>query len=87
MCVFYHAYVKPTLSSSCFTNKMRELTNTKSYDYNTIVQLPWAEWLYKIETLFKYNWLKHEIDKKIEWEDGLWFQGNEWDGLRFEENE
>ena len=50
---------------------MRELTDTKSSDYNIIVQWPRAEWLYKIKTLFKYNWLKGERDKKIECQDGL----------------
>ena len=35
--------VKPTLNSSCFTNNVRELTNTKSSDYNVIVQSPSAE--------------------------------------------
>ena len=44
--------VKPTLTSSCFTNNMRELTNTKSSDYNVIVKLPSAEWSYKIKTFF-----------------------------------
>ena len=50
-----------------------------------------------MKTLFKYNWLKDERDKKIEQQegllfeenkwDGLWLEGNEWDGLWFEENE
>ena len=66
---------------------MRELINTKSSDYNVIIQLPWAEWLYKIKTLFKYSWLKGERDTKIEWQDGLWLEENEWDGLWFEGNE
>ena len=66
---------------------MRELINTKSSDYNVIIQSPWAEWLYKIKTLFKYNWLKGERDTKIEWQDGLWLEENEWDGLWFEGNE
>ena len=66
---------------------MRELTNTKSSDYNIIVQSPWAEWLYKIKALFKYNWLKGECDKKTELQDGQWFERKEWDGLWFEENE
>ena len=29
--------------------------------------------------------MKGERDKKIEWQDGLWFEGNEWYGLWFEE--
>ena len=49
--------------------------------------MPWAEWLLKIKILFKYNWLKGEREKKIEWQDGLWFEENEWDGLWFEGNE
>ena len=34
-----------------------------------------------------YNWLKGERDKKIEWQDGLWFEQSEWDGLWFEQKE
>ena len=78
------AFVKPTLNSSCFTNNVRELTNIKFSDYNVIVQSPRAEWLYKIKTLFKYSLLKGERDKKIEWQDGLWFEENEYNGLWFE---
>ena len=33
-------YVKPILNSSCFTNNVRELTNTNSSDYKIIIQLP-----------------------------------------------
>ena len=81
----------------CFTNNVRELTSTKYSDYNVIVQGLWAEQLCKFKTLFKCNWLKGERDKKIECQDGLWFEvsewyrlwfeGNEWDGLWFEGNE
>ena len=39
------------------------------------------------QDFFKYNWLKGERDKKIEWQDGLWFEGNEWDELWLEGNE
>ena len=35
--------VKPTLNSSCSTSNVKELTNTKSSDYNVIVQSPSAE--------------------------------------------
>ena len=31
--------------------------------------------------------MKGERDKKIELQDGLWFEENKWDGLWFEENE
>ena len=54
---------------------MRELTNTKSSDYNVIVQSPSAEW--------HYSWLKGDCDKRFQWQDGLWFEGK-WDGLWFE---
>ena len=37
--------------------------------------------------LFKFNWLKGEHDKKIEWQDRLWFEGKELDGLWFEGKE
>ena len=35
-----HVDVKPTLNSNCFTNNMRELTNTKCSDYKVIIQFP-----------------------------------------------
>ena len=64
-----------------------QLTYAKSSAYNVIVQSPWGEWLYKIKTLFKYNWLKDERDKKTEWQEGPLFEGNKWDGLWLEGNE
>ena len=30
------------------------------------------------QNLNKYYWVKGERDKKIEWQDGLWFEENEW---------
>ena len=42
---------------------------------------------YQIKTLFQCNWLKGKHNMKIKQQDGLWFEENKWDGLRFEENE
>ena len=50
--------MRPTLNGGCLTNNVRELTNTKSSDYNVIVQSP--------SGITFQNWLKGEREKKIE---------------------
>ena len=66
ICIFRQQCGKPTLNSSCFTINVRELTNTKSSDYNVIVQSPSAKWNYKIKTLYfqvqlAERWTSQEI--------------------------